>query len=144
MNTLDVPQDQRRGSAVAKKKVRECSVKSLRCPICSFDKIRGAIALLLEPAKAVEQEHVFNVLQNQKRESAVLCSSKQGSFPKSEEGKFCSRCLFFDGCKHFDFCEISDRKTMFQMFLFFTSSQSPVIVIFFVLLRPTMNSPVRR
>ena len=137
----------------------------MRCFVCSFTKIRGAIALLLEPAKAVEQTHVLDVLQNQKRESAVLFSSKQGSFQKSERGKFCSRCLFFDGCKHFDFYKTSDRKTMFQnvvssvavskrifaslltgkfcskCFCFLQAKQSPVFV---GVSRPTMNSPVRR
>ena len=59
----DVPQDQRRGSAVLEKQARECSVFLERCSVCSLDQIRGAVALLLEPAKTVEQAHVFDVLQ---------------------------------------------------------------------------------
>ena len=111
----NILQAQRRGSAVAKKKARECSSFSVRCFDCYLGKIRGAIALLMEPTKAVEQTHTSDVLQNQKRESAVLFSSKQASFPNSVAGKFCSKCCSFDGCKHFDFCGISNRKTMFKV-----------------------------
>ena len=86
-----------------------------------FGKLKSAIALLLEPAKAVEQTHVFDVLQDQKRESAVLCSSKQASFQFYLQENSVPKCCFFGGCKHFDFCGISDRKILFQMFLFFAS-----------------------
>lgn len=74
---------------------------------------------MLEPAKTVEQTHVFDVLQNQRRESAVAGTDvskgvsknqkKENSvrdvfssmavskriFASSLTGKFCSRCFCF-------------------------------------------------
>ena len=142
-NVSDVRQNQRRGSAVMEEKAREYSAKSERCSVCPLAKIRGAKALLLEPAKTVEQTNVLDVPQILKARKRYSLFEQAKEFPKisdrkilfqnvvssiavstsifvgSVTGKPCSKCCSCDGCKQTDFYKLSRRKILSQMFLFF-------------------------